>query len=891
MYNYTNKILFKKICKIVFYTFFFMLEAVSAQDISLDKKITININNESIFVVLDKIEIKENCFFSYDASIIKNKEKLSKNFTNISLRSILNELFKEYTVDYYVKKNVIYIKKRSKKLEIRGEIVDSKGSPVPFASVILKNIRSGTSSNENGRFVFKNLQKGIYKIITSTVGFKTNIRTIEISKDVYLNIVLIEKIESLTDIIVYSKSESKKQSEKAITITSLNIKELKDQAIGTEEVLKTATGVIIRQNGGLGSNTQINLNGLTGNAVRIYFDGIPLQVYGNGMQPNNIPVDALERIDVYKGVMPLDIGTDALGGGINLIPLRQSRNYFRTSYSFGSFNTHRVTFNGLKKINDKIAISTISYFNYSDNNYKMRNIPNLIVTEKPNLLNPDKPFQVATEERINTRRFHDQHISGFIEVKLSVTDLKWADRLDYSSSYTKKEDEIQHGSFITNTAIGEVTTDVTAFSQRIDYRKTFFEDKLKVRYYGVLSHALDKVNDSSTNKYNWRGEVLNLNNETGAEFGAATLRERENLSTAHRFRLNYKLTEHIDFNLSDFYRYTKIQGKDPLAEPQIINNVPTDLNTIPSSVNRNVFGAGLDGDFFEDTLNTIIFYKNYYYKAEAIDIFRIGGTIVPISETQNITNGYGFALKYQINRNFFIRTSFEQAIRIPTETEIFGNLSTILPNFQLEPEESLNWNIGAQFEKRFKNNKLFSVNINGFVRDQKNLIRAQQVSIDRVQFKNEALVNGKGVELTLKIIPLKNLALKGNFTYQSNEIVSNDDGPTGIQVPNTPLNFYNISANYNIENLLKSENDLQLFWTYFFTDKFSINEVTNLDTANTDFIIPVQNVHNAGATYSIKNKGLAFSFNLQNVFNAHVFDNFRIPRPGINYAFKINYSL
>lgn len=774
---------------------------------------------------------------------------------------------------------------------ISGIIKDASGRQMSLANIILNTKNKYAVSDKNGRFIIRNIQKGTYEMKISAVGFQTDTRTIEVTKDLSLNIVLIEKFEGLEDVVIYGKTEAKKQTEKAITINSLDIKQLQNQAVGTEEVLKNTTGLVIRQNGGLGSPVNINLNGLTGKSVRTYYDGIPLDVYGNGIALNTIPVDALERVDVYKGVMPIDVGTDALGGGINLIPLQQSKEYFRTSYSVGSFNTHRITFNGLKKINEKMSLSTISYFNYSDNDYKMRNIPNVVETE----LADGTP--VVVEEFIDAKRFHDQHISGFLEARLRIKNLKWADRLEFASSYYAKKDELQHGGFIRNTAVGEAEVATNAFTQGIDYRKTFLNDKLKARYYGVLTSSFDKIRDSTTNVYDWRGERLNIKNTGGAEiFGLATLLQRENLGTAHRLTLNYKVTDHIDFKVSDFYRYTRVKGKDPIGERISINNELIDLNTIPSSINQNIFGAGLNANLLEDKLNAIVFFKNYNYKASSVDVFQLSETTLLTREIKNNNNGYGFALKYKIHPSFFVRTSFEEAVRIPTEVEIFGDLGVILPNYELEPEESSNWNLGAHFEKRYENNTLFSLNINGFIRDQKNLIYLDQVSVDHVQFKNEGLVKGKGFELGTKIIPLKNLTLKGNYTYQSNEIATNSSSlgeaiGTGVQVPNNPLSFYNFGANYTIENFLKSENSLEFFWNYLFIDKFSINEVADLDTANPDFIIPKQKVHNAGLTYVLREKGLSFSFNLQNIFNAEVFDNFRIPRPGINYSFKINYSL
>jgi len=773
---------------------------------------------------------------------------------------------------------------------ISGTIKDNFGGVLSGANITLDKEGKYGVSDENGNFTIQNLQKGIYQIKISFVGFQTFIRTIKISSEnVYLDIALVEKVEDLDDIIIISKTASKKQTERAITISSLDVKKLQNQSLGAEEVLKGGTGVVVRQSGGLGSNLSISLNGLTGNAVPIFYDGIPLELLGNGVQVNTIPVDALQRLDIYKGVVPIDIGTDALGGAINLVPLQQNKEYFRISYSGGSFNTHRITFNGLKKINKKISLSANSYFNYSDNDYVMRNIRNLIEIELAD------GSTGVDEEVIDARRFHDRHISGYLETKLSVTNVTWADRFEFVSSYAKQKDEIQLGAFIDNTAVGEAEVENDALVQRIDYKKSFLRGKLKARYYGVFSFAVDKLNDSTTNVFNWRGEILSFRNTSGAELsGNPTLRRRERLGTAHRLILDYSISDNINIKVSDFYRYNRVQGVEPITDSHLpLNGVLIDPNTIPSTVNRNIFGAELQGNFFNDKLDVVTFFKNYDYKASAIDIFSQNPTtVLPIIETQNNINGYGFALKYKILPSLFVRTSFEQTIRIPTETEIFGDLRTVVPNFGIQPEESLNWNAGLQFNKQL-NSKLFALSINGFIRDQSNLIRPVQVTADNIRFENEASVDGKGIEFAVKTIPIKNLSLTGNFTFQSNLIGAgiNSSISQSTEVPNIPTRFYNLGGAYTINNIFELENDLKFSWNYSFVDRFSINTVLDIDTANPDFIIPEQNVHNAALTYIINKKGLAFSFNLRNVFNSEVFDNFRIPRPGINYAFKINYSL
>lgn len=102
----------------------------------------------------------------------------------------------------------------------------------------------------------------------------------------------------------------------------MNVIETQEAAkrnIQTNELLGQSAGVRIRQNGGLGSSVNYNLNGMSGNAIRIFIDGIPISTYGSSFNLNSIPPALIDRIEVYKGVVPAHLADDALGGAINVI--------------------------------------------------------------------------------------------------------------------------------------------------------------------------------------------------------------------------------------------------------------------------------------------------------------------------------------------------------------------------------------------------------------------------------------------------------------------------------------------------------------------------------------------------------------------------------------------
>jgi outer membrane cobalamin receptor len=61
----------------------------------------------------------------------------------------------------------------------------------------------------------------------------------------------------------------------------------------------------VRRSGGLGSGDRLSLNGLEGERIRIFVDGLPIaaSAYNNGVA--NIPVNLIERVRLSSRLRPV----------------------------------------------------------------------------------------------------------------------------------------------------------------------------------------------------------------------------------------------------------------------------------------------------------------------------------------------------------------------------------------------------------------------------------------------------------------------------------------------------------------------------------------------------------------------------------------------------------
>ena len=136
-----------------------------------------------------------------------------------------------------------------------------------------------------------------------------------------------------------------------------------------------------------------------------------------------------------------------------------------------------------------------------------------------------------------------------------------------------------------------------------------------------------------------------------------------------------------------------MKGSDLYAP--LINGA--DPNTFPSDLVRSISGLSMESKWFENKLESILFGKYYFFKQGIANINTTTGDNVFIFEQQDSDVGYGLALKYSFSKNIFLRGSYENAIRIPSQIEIFGNFITIEPNLSIKPERSDNLNLGLYF--------------------------------------------------------------------------------------------------------------------------------------------------------------------------------------------------
>ncbi|MEM8940332.1 MAG: TonB-dependent receptor, partial [Bacteroidota bacterium] len=204
--------------------------------------------------------------------------------------------------------------------ELRGKVFDHENQPLPGATINVMGSKIGAISGVDGDFFLQLDKEGTYTLEISSMGFQTQQQTILINrKTTNVTIQLEEAIAELKQVVVEAASEKLTLETGALSIESIDLKIIRAEAADLPAVLNRTAGVNIRQSAGLGSRARININGLQDKAIEFFRDGIPVDYLGDAFNIALLSPNTLDRVDIYKGVIPAELGGDVLGAGLNFI--------------------------------------------------------------------------------------------------------------------------------------------------------------------------------------------------------------------------------------------------------------------------------------------------------------------------------------------------------------------------------------------------------------------------------------------------------------------------------------------------------------------------------------------------------------------------------------------
>lgn len=202
---------------------------------------------------------------------------------------------------------------------LKGMVTDQKGEPIAGVIITIPDLKAGTTTDGDGKYLLNQLPAGRYLVQVRSLGYAAVTRYVDISSVTEENFKLSESILENTEVVITGTSTATEERRSATPIQTLHMKEMRedvftnvvDAIAKVPGVSQVSTGPAISKPviRGLGSNRVITLN-----------DGIRQEGQQWGDE-HGIEIDDynVSRIEVLKGPASLAYGSDALAGVINIV--------------------------------------------------------------------------------------------------------------------------------------------------------------------------------------------------------------------------------------------------------------------------------------------------------------------------------------------------------------------------------------------------------------------------------------------------------------------------------------------------------------------------------------------------------------------------------------------
>ncbi|RAI97561.1 outer membrane receptor protein involved in Fe transport [Chitinophaga skermanii] len=757
--------------------------------------------------------------------------------------------------------------------------VKAHNTPIIGATVSLVNTTYQTITDENGQFIFKDVPAGKYTVNIRFMGFEQFTKQIELPLSKALHVTLTENSEQLNGVTVEGKNTVQTLNRQAYNITALDAKKLHNTTLDLSHALDKVAGVRVREAGGVGSSFNLSLNGFTGRQVKVFIDGVPMDNFGSSFQLNNIPINLAERIEVYKGVVPIWLGADALGGAINIVTGNSYRNYVDVSYSYGSFNTHKSSVSAGYTAKNGFTVQVNAFQNYSDNNY-------WVTAEVADLASG-----LYYDKRV--RRFHDNYHNETIIAQVGVVGKKYADRLMFGFTAAQSRADIQTGARMIS-VFGDYFRKGNTLLPSLKYQKNdLFVKGLNVSFTGNINLGTEQNVDTVARRYNWLGE-FSVKPSPGSERERSLYKFRNNngITTTN---ISYKLNEYNSFGLSHVFTTFNRKGSDATSpNSQSLKQ--------PRKTQKHILGLGYKLDA-SPKWSMSVFAKEYLQQntsslAYTVDSLGWGNTAYK-EQTKSFTKtGYGIATSYYITPKLQLKGSYEKSYRLPENEELFGDVINLEGVDTLRPESSHNINLGVYYQVPTNDMHRLIVEANFILREASDFIRpGLNTNGTKQVMTNQRDVRNTGFDAAITYSFLRRLNIGANVTYQNIRNTTRFENGAKVEsavykdrMPNMPYLFGNGNAAYTFINFGKKGNNLTFIYDILFVEQYYLRWPSQ-GTADTKYIIPRQIAHDASVVYTMKEGRYNIAVACKNFTDSNLYDNFSLQKPSRSFNVKFRYSI
>ena len=253
------------------------------------QKVTLSERNAPLMTIFEKISKQTGCDFIASTEDLKKAKPVTINVQNEELKSVLDKIFTAQPLNFVLQEKMVVISKKDVKpgdpestvkapAILTGKVTDTTGSPIPGASVKITGTNQLAITDSEGRFTI-NAQPG-EKIEVSFIGFDSYFFKVSASPS-FFNIVLHRASSKLNEVQVIGYGTTTKRLNTG-SISAVSAETIEKQPVTNilSALAGQAAGVFVQTSNGLpGGKVSIQIRGQgsisAGNNPLYVIDGVP----------------------------------------------------------------------------------------------------------------------------------------------------------------------------------------------------------------------------------------------------------------------------------------------------------------------------------------------------------------------------------------------------------------------------------------------------------------------------------------------------------------------------------------------------------------------------------------------------------------------------------------
>ena len=752
---------------------------------------------------------------------------------------------------------------------IAGVVIDaSSKEPLSGATLYVEELKKTILTDEKGEYAVLDVPIGTYTIIVNYVGYTSKTQKIQASVETDKKgiIRLTAQSQSLKEVIVTAKNEARKIREQAMPVTVISMKQLQGTVSNVQDRLSKTVGVTVHATGGEGSSSRISVRGLEGKRIGIFMDETPMNDQSDYVDINDIPTDMIDRIEIYKGIVPAKFGGSAMGGAVNIVLKEYPDRYADISYSHESFNVNKAQTVFKRHLKDAgLVFGVGGSYTYADNSYTM-----------------ESPYVKGLKIKRDHDKFKKIIFGGSLKARKW-----WFDKVELEPIFMTTYKETQGIEFDIRQA--HTTSRLFGLNNKLE-KENFLIDGLDLDMSSALGYTQYSLVDTAKVWYDWNGNSYPSASANGGELGTryASNSDNEKLTFINKLNLEYLINKHHSVNFNSVFSFANGYPSDPTKEKSMGKKV--DFNShMKSWVVGFTYDYRTANDRFLNSLTSRYYwysmktrYQNIYTRTPPVDI-----------DLTKKSLGVSDAMRYRFTPYFMVKLSGGYDVRIPSENELLGDGYIISPSERLMPERNMSTNLGFFYDLTGIHPSNLQIELNGYYMYLKDMIRYAK-GVLGAQYQNFGEMRTLGVELEVKADVFPFLYAYGNVTYQDlrderkYEENSTIPNPTkGMRMPNIPFFMANAGVEFHKENLFGGRGqNTRLFADLSFIDEYFYDfEITENEKRR----IPRSTTLDLSFEHSFMNQRLFISGKVKNVTDAKVLSEFNCPLPGRSFGVKLRY--